>query len=145
MSKPQIIGYETDPNATNEQLSEAEFWDIHGVGVWMEARMRSWPYSTVEINDDNRTEFFRAIGFRPVYQERNFRAELRNSGGYDLHCRRCNTWETFTGRGPSGPHDMAAFHEKWFHLGGQTASQIMLDMARKAQFDLDTDQWHEAL
>lgn len=109
MTKPEIIGYQTDPDRWWAMPQAPEitmdsdgisvprpYWDRNG-GMYEEQRY---------LDSDEVDRFMRDHGMKRIYRDRQFHAKPKY-GGYLLYCRTCET-NTLT----SGylPHDSALRH-----------------------------------
>lgn len=92
MGKPKVAGYtKADPNG----------------GVW------EMPVSLLTATGE---QTLRSAGWRPIYQDRPFKARVSADGGYLLECRTCGTQEECN---PSTLlHDRAVLHDRELHSGG---------------------------
>jgi hypothetical protein len=104
MGKPEIIGFEHDPNRS--EWKDAPFEWITDAITGRELFSRGG-YPMRELTYDNRVEVWRGFGFRPTYKPRPFRA-WPAFGGYRVYCKRCKT-TTHIGVDHL-PHDTASAH-----------------------------------
>lgn len=110
MAKPEIIGYEPDPDADADAMRQAvrkrfEFGtDERG---FYYAKKRA-PHLKFHPQGDSRASM-RLIGMRPVYRKRDFKATLySNREGCSIRCRKCGYhWSTYR-----LPHDSAERHTR---------------------------------
>lgn len=114
MSKPEIIGYQTDPDnwwaapVSPEITIDSEgisvphpYWDTHG-RLYEEPRY---------LQPDEVDAFMRHHGMKRVYRERRYRATPTHDGyrlnGWKLYCKHCQTATMSTEK---LPHDLALSH-----------------------------------
>jgi hypothetical protein len=109
MGKPEIIGYQNDPdNWDTPELPEMTF-DVDGVSIpWWEIDDRTgMPFKTTRrIEPDALDGFMRHHGMKRVYKPREFRADAIGNGNYGLYCKTCGIYAE-TGL---LPHDAAKLH-----------------------------------
>lgn len=110
MGKPEITGYQTDPDnwwaapVSPEITIDSEgisvphpYWDTHG-RLYEEPRY---------LQPDEVDAFMRHHGMKRIYKRRNFHAKPLGNGGYLIHCLRCSAaTETVN----ILPHDAALQH-----------------------------------
>jgi len=108
MGKPEIIGFEHDPES---------LWPVDAPYEWTtdtttgRETFTRGGYPFYGMDDTNRVAVWKRFGFRPVYKTRNFHARYetgRSKGWLSVTCRTCNqTTATHTGY---LPHDVAMRH-----------------------------------
>lgn len=110
MSKPEIIGYQTDPDNwwAAPQSPEITF-DSQGISVprpYWDAQGRLYEEPQY-LQPDEVDAFMRHHGMKRLYKPRDFFAEPLGEGDYSLHCRKCGkTTQTVK----ILPHDAALRH-----------------------------------
>ena len=110
MTKPEIIGYQTDPdNWWAAPLAPDITMDSSGISVPEPSWDRSGRMHEEQryLQPDEVDAFMRHHGMKRVYKPHNFHAEPVH-GGYRVYCKRCET-ATLT-NAEVLPHDLALRH-----------------------------------
>jgi hypothetical protein len=114
MGKPEIIGYQNDPdNWDTPELPEMTF-DSDGVSIpWWEIDSRTgMPFKTARrIEPDAMDSFMRYHGYKRVYKPREFRADPLGDGSYGVYCSTCVCYF----QTELLPHDAAKLHAEVNH------------------------------
>lgn len=110
MTRPEIIGYQTDPDNWWAMPQAPEItMDSEGISVPEPSWDRSGRMHEQQryLQPDEVDAFMRHHGMKRVYRDRRFRAKPLGYGDYELHCRKCGkTTETVN----ILPHDAATRH-----------------------------------
>lgn len=104
MGKPEIIGYQSDPN--NWSAPPMPSIAIDPDGLWVER-----PGSRRYVPPDEVDNLYRSHGWKRVYKPRKFHADVIGNGNYGLFCKFCGIYaET-----ELLPHDAAKLHAERYH------------------------------
>jgi hypothetical protein len=103
MGKPEIIGYQNDPN--NWSAPRLPDMAIDSDGFWIER-----PGGVRRLVEDV-DGFMRHHGYKRVYKPREFHAVPGGYGEYYVYCKTCPTHFATT----LLPHDAAKLHTKVKH------------------------------
>lgn len=110
MGKPEIIGWEPDPNASPESQALWGLYDIgKDAGGWYFQRSGMGSRLHLPIASE-RAVMMRWLGMKPVYREREFRF-VPDASGHQVTCKTCGetSWTGIL------PHDYARWHSRRYH------------------------------
>jgi hypothetical protein len=117
MGKPEIIGYQTDPNATREEQEHAELYEYGIDGGELYLRRNGSDVKHYKQSEDWDV-WMRWLGMKRVYKPREFHAKPAH-GGYRILCKTCGTTTLTSGY---LPHDSAKMHAEREHHHSTTWS-----------------------
>jgi hypothetical protein len=110
VGKPEIIGWTSDPDATEEERQHAALYEYGIDGEELYLRRNGSNVKHYKQSEDWDV-WMRWLGMKRVYKPRNFRATPR-SGGYLVYCEVCKI-NAYTDR--HLPHDFAKIHAEKMH------------------------------
>jgi hypothetical protein len=110
MGKPEIIGYEPDPDRYWSSPSQPEMtFDSDGISIpWQYIGSDGRPFEAPRyLTNTEVDQLMRECGMKRVYKERRMKAYAAH-GGYRLYCKNCMT--TTLTNAEKLPHDTAIAH-----------------------------------